>query len=63
MRASLEGEEARIWDLHKQSFPVSRIAALVGLSEAYVRSVITGAWLDDKAEAKGAKKKREVPRC
>lgn len=57
MGNNLTGEAARIWGLHLQMFSVSRIARIVGLSEDYVRGVITGTWLDDKFEARGAKKR------
>lgn len=59
MGSNLTGDDARIWGLHMQGFCVARIAALVGLSEAHVRHVITGVWYDDKLAAKSAKQSRK----
>lgn len=56
MGGNLTGDEARIWGLHVQACPVSRIAGLVGLSDGYVREVIARAWRDDKANAKASEK-------
>lgn len=59
MGSNLTGDDAWIWGLHAQGFCVTRIAALVGLSEGYVRGVITGVWHDDKLAAKSAKQSRK----
>ena len=55
MGSNLFGEDACIWRLHKEGFCIGRISRLVGLADAYVRSVITSVWLDDKMKAKSAK--------
>lgn len=56
MGENLTGTDARIWDLHKQGVGPVRIAELVGLTDDYVRHVITSAWLDDKLESKRNKR-------
>ena len=61
MGTNLVGDDARIWELHAQGFCVARIAELVGLTDARVRDVITGAWLDDKLEARNARSSRGAP--
>ena len=58
MGGNLIGADARIWGLHLEGFWVTRIGELVEREPAYVRGVITGAWLDDKIEARDAKKAR-----
>ena len=52
MGGNLTGDDARIWSLHKQGFPVSLICGLVGMCDGYVRKLICTVWHDDKLAAK-----------
>ena len=56
MGSNLTGDDAKIWNLHKQGFCLTRISALVGMHDGYARSVICGVWRDDKIAAAQAKK-------
>ena len=52
MGSRLLGDDARIWKMHGEGFPLSRISELVGLSAEHARAVICGEWRQDKLAAR-----------
>ena len=58
-KPELSAADQRVYDLHMQGFPISRIAKMTGRSESDVRGVIVGDWYADKQAAKAAKQSRK----
>lgn len=57
-KPELNVADQRVYDLHHQGFPISRIAKMTGRTEREALTVITGCWYEDKLAAKSAKQSR-----